>query len=562
MAGPTLVDVNIFRGLVDIADCISLVTPHSEPEVLQKLGLVQAFEEMVSHVIPGAVLRGSGHSSYSLGGIEDMVAQFSGDKKGEYPLRIVLLGALAKALSAKSKEPEHHSLAKKTAKTLRKLASYSFMLIAKRHKRASDCVKRWSDGDTHFNEYETARLDLHFLPLSLTLKYLPLVKSFSGKSLLILNASDLEKLSDRMISARLEVGQALKCYLLEHHRSQLSPGHLWRLDSTLSGGRMPDQHTVLRLVKATVDPLSNAERLDVTHKLLVTWINPEKYQPVAASALLYLVQNISNETSTIERNGVQHHFSLNEAHVRLCHLLTQAHAAETFRAISEAIFNSLSKHSASLLQNAVEETLSAVSRVTHREAHCQTQLFLNLCDIVETLVKAYRVRLSGRLSLLVATLCHLMGLLVNGEHLAAHWNRPLSSDEKSVRAMCFVNLVRRVCEPTAGAARHRSETRKSGGGGKIDDATVEIYRRDVGNNVFVLLIRYAELVLQEGKPQLSAETEMVLRPGLSKAVFGVVKDAQRDFMGGSLGANEWALLRDMYGEYKRGKGQEFLLGYR
>lgn len=220
------------------------------------------------------------------------------------------------------------------------------------------------------------------------------------------------------------------------------------------------------------------------------------------------------------------------AHSELTLLLLQKPAHG--RQICHTIRTLLEKRPQAMGQWNAEVTLSTVCDLSSMSIGESAVPFTELCKLVEMVIKKHRLRLEGHYHILLSAMQALLCNLVI-EQMPA--NR---GDERSQvsKAHAFARLVNLICEPTAGAVS-RSQLHSA-----LDSAT-DAAKRSAGRHMYLVLMQYAKLQLEEKVPRAAREA---LEPAMN-SIFDITSPEGRKILNDAMDGSGRAILREMFKRY-------------
>ncbi|KAM4057074.1 urb2/Npa2 family protein [Hirsutella rhossiliensis] len=225
-------------------------------------------------------------------------------------------------------------------------------------------------------------------------------------------------------------------------------------------------------------------------------------------------------------------FNLAAAHSELTLLLLQkpTHA----RQVCHILRTLLEKRPQAMGQWNVEVTLSAVCDLCSMSTDGSAVPFAELCKLVEIVIKKHRLRLEGHyhilLSAMQALLCNLVIKQIPADR----------SDERSQvsKSHAYARLISLICEPTAGAVS-RSQLHSA-----LDSAT-DTAKRSAGRHMFLVLMQYVKLQLEENVPRAAREA---LEPAMN-SIFDITSPEGRKILNDAMDGSGRAILREMFKRY-------------
>lgn len=242
-------------------------------------------------------------------------------------------------------------------------------------------------------------------------------------------------------------------------------------------------------------------------------------------------------------------FDLSVAHSSLCKKLRASDTAVEFILVAQTLHAILEKPSCTTQWN-IELTLSTVSTLssnatTHPVVSTCPKAYKWLCRLVQVVLRRHRLRLEGHLHLVVTTLQPLLRTLLSHPYDSA--GKAVTSSEPITdaaqyphwesHARLFSRLLTLVCEPSA-ASVSRSQT------GSLDSAT-DAARRSTGQHMYLVLMLYVRLQLEQGVPRPVREA---VEPGVF-SVLDITTPEVRRIMNDAMDASGRAVLRELYKQY-------------
>ncbi|KAJ6446623.1 Nucleolar 27S pre-rRNA processing protein [Purpureocillium lavendulum] len=225
-------------------------------------------------------------------------------------------------------------------------------------------------------------------------------------------------------------------------------------------------------------------------------------------------------------------FSLAAAHSQLtgCLARTSANASHVCRLLRTL----LEKRPQAMTQWNIELTLNTVCDLTSPMSHQTHVTFSWLCKLVEVVIKKHRLRLEGHYHILLSTLQALMqALIAEAQHDSA-----LTEASQETNAHLYARLITLICEPTAGAVS-RSQLHSA-----LDSAT-DAAKRSAGRHMYLVLMQYAKLQLEENVPRAIREA---LEPAMN-SIFDITTPEGRKILNDAMDASGRAILREMFKRY-------------
>lgn len=302
---------------------------------------------------------------------------------------------------------------------------------------------------------------------------------------------------------------------------------------------------ILEFVDTTIQNMDEVAKLEYLRTLLAKADDlPDK-----TCQLLSAYRVVQRLEGTRTAPDVVGDFDLSVAHSSLCKKLRASDTAVEFVLVAQTLHAILEKPSCTTQWN-IELTLSTVSTLssnatTHPVISTCPKAFKWLCRLVQVVLRRHRLRLEGHFHLVVTTLQPLLRTLVSHPYDSA--GKAVTSSEPITdaaqyphwesHARLFSRLLTLVCEPSA-ASVSRSQT------GSLDSAT-DAARRSTGQHMYLVLMLYVRLQLEQGVPRAVREA---VEPGVF-SVLDITTPEVRRIMNDAMDASGRAVLRELYKQY-------------
>ncbi|UNI14056.1 hypothetical protein JDV02_000733 [Purpureocillium takamizusanense] len=314
-------------------------------------------------------------------------------------------------------------------------------------------------------------------------------------------------------------------YLSAHAEGGL-PTTYHGLDNLPSQLRVP---LLRELVTGVTNHMSNSARFDYLKELL------DKFElGCDTDGQILAIETVVDQlmdTPNVHTNGG---FSLAAAHSQLAVCLTKSTANASH--VCRVLRTLLEKRPHAMTQWNIELTLTIACDLTSPTSSQSHVSFSWLCKLVEVIIKKHRLRLEGHYHLLLSALQALMKALVTkGPHGTA-----TSEVSEETNAHLYARLITLICEPTAGAVS-RSQLHSA-----LDSAT-DAAKRSAGRHMYMLLMQYVKLQLEENVPGAVREA---LEPAMN-SIFDITTPEGRKILNDAMDASGRAILREMYKRYVR-----------
>lgn len=194
----------------------------------------------------------------------------------------------------------------------------------------------------------------------------------------------------------------------------------------------------------------------------------------------------------------------------------------------------LEKRPQALGQWNVDFTLSTVCDICSTNADGPVTPFVELCKLVEIVITKHRLRLEGHHHIFLAAMQALLCNLVTKQVPASR------GDERGLvsKACAYSRLVSVTCEPTAGAVA-RSQLRS------VLDSATDAAKRSAGRHMFLILMQYVKLQLEENVPRAAREA---LDPAMN-SIFAITSPEGRKILNDAMDGSGRAILREMFKRY-------------
>ena len=378
--------------------------------------------------------------------------------------------------------------------------------------------------------------------------------------------AQLEALAKSYVAQENEMGWKLRKFLVANYPARYKEGPVisW-LNEPVDGGA---EDAISDLIEAYIKGHDRAARAQMLDDL----IQGGKLTSGSTGSLLAvkkIIEQQAAEPSTAPANGEEGSIDIAAVHGQLAPLLTQTETILHFNHLSDALLLLVDKHASGMTQFSIELTLGSVIDVCSpagpelRESKAAGQVYDRAYKLVAAVIKRHRLRLEGRLPLLITTLQAMLRVVLTDpgspqtqaqQHpdgaQSAHRHPPwLTTRLQARHAARFSRLLTLVCEPSvASVARHSSSTMQ-----QLDSAT-DAAKRAAGLDMYAVLEAYIKLQLDSpgagGVGAVPRDVRAALEPGIY-SVLSITPHGCRRVMNESLDSNGRALFRSIFADYKK-----------